>query len=304
MFASLNNYLPNNQQAQTLRGFLSRIGKPVGSGELTHVALRFDAWYINGASPISNLGSVLPIAEASLEYNGVVVPVTFNGARDKTLQPGDFDVVCDEVPASAFGVTTIPRGAVIFIKVKYIFPTTTCRMPYGLVRVGSISGGYSAWFDPAVVTPSSTDALGQWTVTGGSTTGLQSSWTPHLLGRYKSSSAKVWLFVGDSIAMGTGDTTYTRNSGVGWPAITCQDMDGGLPVSFGNIAIHGSTSAYFGFGDKVSSFTKYATHMHVMYGTNDFGTSANGNRTILQNRLASGITTGKVCRTIGSRKPL
>lgn len=56
------------------------------------------------------------ILRADAEYNGVCVPFTWGGAPSRTLVSGDHDIVPDEIPATAFGVSQIPAGATVFIK--------------------------------------------------------------------------------------------------------------------------------------------------------------------------------------------
>ncbi|AAX84849.1 hypothetical protein [Xanthomonas phage Xp15] len=294
MIASMNGITPHNlQDSQNFDNHVARWIYTTGSGKLKSLALRFDAWFINATSAITNTSNPIPIFDASLEYNGVVVPVTFGNIRSKTLQPGDFDVLSDEIQVSAFGVTNIPRGSNVSLKIRYTFPGASAnRMLIGLQRPES-QGGQCRWFNAANTTVSSTDAPGPYTFTGTAPTARQGSYRPGLLGRYEGAFEPIWLFYGDSITMGTGDSDYTRNYGIGWPAEACRIASPNGGLSYGNMAIHGSSTAMSTFGEKIEAPLKYATHVHIGWGTNDFGTSAADPRPTSQPRLTAGVNSMK-----------
>lgn len=71
--------------ADPWRGMVGRVPHRIGGGDVTHLALIFDAWYLSAGSKgaVTPLPNNYTIHSAVIEWNGVAVPVTFGGAATR-----------------------------------------------------------------------------------------------------------------------------------------------------------------------------------------------------------------------------
>ncbi|TCP95280.1 hypothetical protein C8J46_1149 [Sphingomonas sp. PP-F2F-A104-K0414] len=96
-----------------------------GEGVATTSSNNMDACrlpFTTGNAPISTIAFVYStyygqnvkgpgyLLRAHIEYNGIVVVLTFDGVTSRQLVSGEMDVRSDEVPASAFGLTQYPAN--------------------------------------------------------------------------------------------------------------------------------------------------------------------------------------------------
>ncbi len=94
-----------------------------GEGVATTSSNNMDACrlpFTTGNAPVSSIAFVYStyygqnvkgpgyLLRAHIEYNGIVVVLTFDGATSRQLVSGEMDVRSDEIPASAFGLTQFP----------------------------------------------------------------------------------------------------------------------------------------------------------------------------------------------------
>ncbi|MBB5885450.1 SGNH/GDSL hydrolase family protein [Xanthomonas sp. LMG 8992] len=292
LYGTANNVIHNAKDTQASRtGYCVRWPYIVGSGDVQALRLRHDAWCLPGATSVETLlGNTMPIDAVSVEYNGVVVPARFAGARGIVLADGAYDVLSDIIPASAFGVPVIPRGATLYVKVRITMAAAGQYMPTS-ARHTSQSGAQVRWFDPAVTTPSDIDAPGAWTFTGTAPASRTGGYSPVVLAQFAGAEPPVRLIVGDSISQGTGDTSgVSRVTGLGYPGILLADLGDGKAHAFCSVAVHGSVSTVMAQTPRYASYARYANRAIVMYGTNDLGTAGNGvTLAALQARILSGI---------------
>ncbi len=291
----MNNAVANSRDTQASKDFVAiRWPYVIGSGDLNEIRVSLTNWWLNyGTNTLNTTGNTLPVDSMSIEYNGATTPIYFNGSRSVTLIDGDTDIVSDPIYPSAFSTTSFPRGATIYIKMLIKFANTTGTWYTPVTARNAASGGQVRWGDSSVTTMSNIDAAGAWTWTGTTPGSRSNGYAPTIIGRYNGTTPKVWLFVGDSITQGTGDTTgSTRVTGYGWPSRACLDSDDSSnPVSFFNYAVHGSASTLQLADNRILQLYKYATHATLFYGTNDFGNSGTGvTVAAMQSRIQSIVT--------------
>ncbi|QDJ96366.1 hypothetical protein Xoosp13_179 [Xanthomonas phage Xoo-sp13] len=295
MFAVRNAAISNTQDTRAYSNVAQRWQYFTGSGDLAEISVVFNNWSMNATTnSILNPGNDTPIQACSIEINGVTAPVTFSGSRTRTLLNGEDDVVSDAIPASAFGLSSIPRGSTVFIKFIFAMGAPNRNMPISNFRQTS-DGGYCIWYDPASVTVSSVDSPGAFTVTGAvnntNSVVRPFAFMPRIVGRYLPGYAPVWVAVGDSITQGLNDTSANRIGGRGWIGRMLADSDGDSNgLSYCNMGVASALSITSTNSPRFWSAYKYATHGTFMHGTNDFDTSGTGvTVATMQTRATNGI---------------
>ncbi len=95
---------------------LSRVGYWIGQGDVSEVSVMLTSYYS------SDVAGPAFTARCDFEYNGVCVPFTWdNGTTTRLIASGDHDIVAVSIPATAFGVASIPAGARVFVKLEREF---------------------------------------------------------------------------------------------------------------------------------------------------------------------------------------
>lgn len=164
--------------------------------------------YINGPS-FQATGNAFTIEDASIESpTGVVVPLTFSGARSKEVPDGTVKVVSDEVGASAFSLSKFTRGELYWLKGTGSVPVNGNSIPTTSATVTAYTGSQSGWYDSAATTLSSTDAAGAYTFTGTALTSGNAI-KPIVIGRPLADDIDEnpsYYWVGDSLTAGSTDS--------------------------------------------------------------------------------------------------
>jgi hypothetical protein len=302
LIAGMYNTITNGSEARAYTNCAISWTYTLGSGALSHVALLCSAWRASyGTNQIlANLND-FTLDAATIEYNNISVPVTFGGATSRAFAAADAFVESDVIPATAFGVSSIPVGALIRVKMLVHNAAVSQYLPTANRHIAS--GGQVWWYNPANTMISNINTVGAFTSTGTTTDKRNNGWTPQLLGRYVSSAAKVWGVFGDSITQGTGDTGGTaRTTGLGWAGFAMVDADGtSNPQSYVNWAVHGSATVLAtANAANYYPITKYITHAILMWGTNNFGTTGTG-QTLAAVQTAFDTVAGALKSTSGSR---
>ena len=220
----------------------------------------------NSTGEMQSTGNGIPMAKVSVQAFGVSVPVTWAGSRTHTVADGEGDAACDEIPASAFGVSAIPAGTVLLFKVEVLFAGDAV-VPYSF-RPSNETANTRFWrYDPTATQISDVDATGATTFTGAAPMSRNGGWHPIVIGRAVSRSAKAIGAIGDSITAGTGDALL--ENGMGWfqRAIKKFSAKPGT-INFGvasSFTVAGSTDSRI-----MNLITKYTPDgVSVFYGTND-----------------------------------
>lgn len=296
LFATRNNMINNTQDTRGYTNVAQRWQYTTGSGSLTEISAIFNNWSMSANSnSILNPGNDVPIQACSIEINGVTAPVTFGGSRTRTLLNGEDDVVSDAIPASAFGLQSIPRNTTVYIKFIFAMTAINLNMPISNFR-NTTDGGYCIWYDPTAVTVSSVDSPGAFNVTGAvnntNSVVRPFAFQPRLVGKYLPGYEPVWVSVGDSITQGLNDNSAgVRIGGRGWIGrmLAGTDSDSN-PLSYCNLGVASALSITSTNSPRYWSAYKYATRGTFMHGTNDFDTSGTANTVAtVQTRVTNGI---------------
>lgn len=270
-----------------LSACLVRWGHTIGSGDVASLQLMTHGWVELSSAGYTALGNTYTIEEISVEANGVVVPVTFGGARSKIINPGDTEVMTDTLLPSAFGLTSFVRGATVWTKARLSVPTTSSVLPNIARSTAGRTGQQVNWYDPTVTFPSSTDVTGVYTATGTSMAGgaRLTAWCPMVVGKFVSGDPKTIIAFGDSITQGVGDSRTPVN-GTGWFHRMLTDADGvSNPYAGMNCAVSGDVASNQKLNTKMLALSKYARFGVDALGTNDIGLSGTGNTTTIRANL-------------------
>lgn len=264
--------------------------------DLKDIVLSLNNFYL-GASSETNTGNAVTLVEMSVEApNGVVVPVTFSGLRSKTLANGDYNVQADAIAAAAFGLATIARASIFWVKGIVTVPVAGNAVPQSnAISNGDYANSHSYWYDTAATTPSSTDVAGVYTATGTAFTSVSAGFRPIMLG-HPVNDGDSFIAIGDSIGQSLNDASA---SGV-WGKAFIQRAMGNYGVSprpCMNFCINSARSTLLTTGTKWKAFIPYATKAIDEFGTNDVddGTSVATIKTRL-GTLWTAFTTGGISK--------
>lgn len=210
--------------------------------------------YYNGSvgSPTNNANNIS--VKASIEINGNIVPVTFNGdgTRTVTITPGKI-IYSDPTPCIINPTDTV------YIR-TYFDAGTGGYIPINtrLCMINSVKDGFTA----------GSDLTDSGTVTD---TTLTDSYTASIILGATKDKKNSYLILGDSIADGTGDEIQVANGGKGFiaRALTSQ----GLP--WNKISMGGETVDY-ALRNLYMRRPFFNDHNNVIvnYATNDLSTSS------------------------------
>lgn len=273
---AVKNLLPNSSMNQTGCDSLAfrchyQIAKDTSSILISH-----NGWNIAFGGQ-SNTGNTQTITQASFEYGptGAVVPITFNGARSKTIASGAIDQQSDEVTAARFGVSVIPAGTTIYVKGIITVPTGGF-IPQTAFIENSGSGTQTFMYDSTATFPSSVDSPGNFTFTGTAPTNKSQSFMVILLGRPVADKLSI-IGIGDSITTYFNDGDFTPTSGGSYFQRALRNATNTAWSAGINCSRSGATTLDFiGSNTNWSNYIKYCNAASFYLGTNDFGTSGTG----------------------------
>jgi hypothetical protein len=264
------------------------------------------SWYnwlftIFGVTDISNSFDILKM---SIEKDGAAssVPVTFGGLRNKTLLSGATDQVCDRIPASAFGLGSLPAGR-YWLRIQVRVNTSGHYLPAGIPYTGNGGGSFPTsvgWqYDPTEnPTVPDVDSVGNITLGNGAGAGLQKPPSPIFLAEFVTPQP-TYAGIGDSIMEGANDL-LTGNGFRGFfartlatPALTGSRLGG---INFG---MSGSGPVMWqGAGmSKAIVYLKYCRHAITEHGTNVF--LSGGSPSILNSLKSDTQTIWNILRSNG-----
>lgn len=268
--------IPNAQVTSatlgTRRSYKTRQPEFIGAGCTEGFRLYFDRWSMQNGIVLPVGDEVLQQVSVSLDDGTTWAKVTFGGADSLTLASGAKQVPSDIVTPSMLGLTTFARGRKLWIKIVGNHPAGSDM----LLHVGAkMTGGYSAYFDPATQSPTAYSAANFTFVSGENVQNLGRGATC-LIGRPDSASAGAVIGLGDSILDGANDTlTSMRSTGFGYfqaAQVGASDAD---PIPGLNLTRNGTTTAHWLNATARTywePYLAYATMVVDNLGTNDFGT--------------------------------
>ena len=212
------------------------------------------------------------IVEAIIEANGTFQPVTWNSNRTKTITATDDNILCDEIPASAFGLEKFTKGTTVYFKGIIEDNGSLGGLPYTQFKTAYFTGQQSFFYDTATTTASATDVTGPYTFTG-ATDNRSQGCMPILLGRPLIDGVSC-IGYGDSIMDENNDSgnTYPHH-GIGFFNRAMHDGTGNALYPAINTARSGSSTE--DIGQTEIELAKYARYAIDEMGTNDLGTINN-----------------------------
>ena len=239
-----------------------------GSGAFKSLQLRFDnlAWDV---STIAGPGNAITILAAYMVCNGVSKQVTFGGATSITLANGQYEVLCDTVLPTDFGLTEFAPNTPVAARHEISCPVGG-RIPF---KGFSDTGNRGFWYDPTVTTVTNLSAAS--TAADLATTGTAPSGGSfkfgtacNLVGEFVTGDPRTIIRLGDSFRERGPNNSADLNAALRSPQIAgCQVGHSGSEV--GLITSYPEISA---------SFFKYANVVDEEFGTN----SVNSNRSLAQ----------------------
>lgn len=240
----------------------------------TSLSVLYGNWWLANATA-SEVGAAdtLILQEVALEYNGHVVELTFGGSSSHTMASGANDVAWDEVPASAFGLSVIPQGAVVFVRTLGTYGVG--NMPAYSNRL-LLSGEQTFRFDRSTNLTYSVagQATGVLTTPTGADTNAGIHTPQALLGRIDATKPS-WVLIGDSILDNNADRVGNGQNGGGWGSRGC--FSSSVPCF--KFTINGHRAQYYASNHALrSALLKYVSRGVCGLGINDV---ANG-RTFAQ----------------------
>ncbi len=265
----------NAKESRTLLNYVTRFNHVVGGGNLVDFQACFNAWLMPAAStgPLDDLGNDFTIVKMSLEHNGVIYPVTFNGgSRTVNIINGVNDKRCDTVTvATAWSKPYLVIDDEFQVKLEILLPTTAAAMHFS-PRSTTDATGNQCWFYDGTATTlvNDTDSPGPYTSTGAAPQLRSTGYSPWFVGNYTTADTVALVAEGDSITAGTGDNQQNK-SGRAW----LQRMVGLMSAkpSCLNLAIHGSNAQAGTTDPRILYWYPFCTHGWIFKGTNDFATN-------------------------------
>ncbi|WP_157826880.1 SGNH/GDSL hydrolase family protein [Macromonas nakdongensis] len=229
-------------------------------------------YYISGTRVETNNTNDMTL-QAHFEIPGAPTPVvvaTFSGVSSVLLTAGKDLQLCDEIPASAFGLTEIPAGTDVYC----VSEVTVATVGQNFIRTISSSGQNAesgsdegGWFGPTTATAVGTG--GALTVPGGGSSTSTLYFPSCVLGRFKTPQPSAILF-GSSLVTGQADNPGYGGNGGGFYPRGLYNVGSGRAIGWARQA-YGGTAAHQAVGNttKQAKVWAYATHFICELGSND-----------------------------------
>ncbi len=246
-----------------------------GSGHSRTFQQMDNGWYANSGTATTDIGNSFQIVGASLEYNGISVPVTWGGVSTRTILSGETEVLSDEIPCTAFGVSQFTQNTTAWYEAE-VLVSSVAQLPYCAQKNRSHRAGSQAlYLDKAATTiTNGTGQVGAFTFTGTAPVEVSGfGYCPFFIGKFLTGDPKVFVAIGDSIMAGFGDVGTPSPVGTGY-AQRMAYGDGSNIYAMMNISRSGSSAfVYLTSSGRLAALAKYGNRALDNFGTNDFGTS-------------------------------
>ena len=279
LYASTENFIPWKENNQA--GYDSQITSYeyiTAGGDLESVTLQFGARIFRKDSALSEAAvNDINIIAVSVQTDTQTTPVTFSGNRSVTVSAGVASLLSDSIPASALGLTTIPNGTKLIVKVQ-VNVGADGYVPTTIWDRNATENGRVVWFNEGVHTVSSVDDLG--TITYGENVAFSKlGYHCHLLGVHTAPATAI-VARGDSLTYGTGDLSASDN-GFGWFRRMCQSSNGEFAML--HMAVAGSYSPDWLDDPFAIELFQHANYGIIGLGTNDINYTPRSLETITAN---------------------
>lgn len=179
----------------TTLNFVSVCKYYIGSGPVQALRASLDNYYYAlvgspgaGGGGEINPGNAVVIDEASFNNGTVTAPITFSGARSKSLADGDVRILADTVYVTSLGYSSMPRDTALFVKLRG-HVASNGQFIVGGRSSSEFTGMQGAVYDPAATLISSTDATGVYTVLSGTALStITFAYCPQVAGYFNAST--------------------------------------------------------------------------------------------------------------------
>lgn len=268
--------------------FKGRLYYRTGCNPISEIQLPFSNWYLvatNSSATETNGANDVTITKLAIEYNGVTVPVTYQGSRSFTVAAGTAVQLTDAVSASAFGVSSIPANADVYVRVLL---DITAGQSFPSYPMFTEDKGYR--YDPSGGnTSDDVDSTGVMAVPTSADGSNQPPFAPiGLFGRY-TRATKSLLFLGDSIVTSSNDANTQGNAGGCW----IRRAAWAAGIGYFGFTIGSYAAGYWSLANtKRKALLGYFTDALNELGLNDIGpggTPITANRGIWTDLRAGGI---------------
>lgn len=269
-FASAFGAPPNDRYySSTYSNIICEAEHLIGSGARSVLRLMIPNWAITSG----NNTHAARITVASVECNGVRVPITFGGLVSVTIPAGQAKQESDDILPSAFGLTQFDVGRRLFVTFGGPAVTGTNRFILGN-RKSPTPRCKMYQYNPATTTPSS--GPGALSFAGSDfvafNPGGNTEIAHGLIGKFVGADAPVYVACGDSIEWGLGAPDRVDGIG-GWLHRGFFDADlVSNPIAHQFFCLSGKKyQDFLAVSSQVGQWCAYANRGYDGLGTNDFG---------------------------------
>ncbi|WP_156420091.1 hypothetical protein [Aureimonas sp. N4] len=269
-----NNVLPTSGSKTRFKG---RRAYPFGLFTPPSIQPTFCPWWTNGTYAQREVAAAqdITITKASVVYNGVSVPVTYNGSRTFTIPAGVAEFSCDPIPPTAFGVSQFaPRS---FVEYRHLFDLVAGQSaPY----CDYSTDFNQSWRGTTSDLGDDVDATGPMTVSN-TPDALNIFFPSMMLGVLPVGATSLGL-LGDSIFRQQNDTGGLGRAGGGYTKRAAYAE--GIP--FVTMAVGGRTAEQTANSPKLLSLLEAGrfTDIHIGLGTNELAGSRDLSLIMADNR--------------------
>lgn len=253
-----------------------------GKSAITSIGASWTNYYIDISRNQIVIGNAVML-RAHIEIPGAPTPVVqlnFAGASSGLIPDGSTDFPSDLLPASAFGLTTIPAGQVFYVVTEFTVALNEA-LPCGPAPVDTGEGGT---YGDGTATQIGT--AGTITNQSGGAVTTAIPIPAAVIGRTAFPIASA-VFEGDSILFGAGDGGPSNVGGGGGESAGgfaprgAWDIGSGYALPWIRQSRTGSTAQQAAANySMLSGVWKYATHFFLTLGSNDLNTGRSAAQTL------------------------
>lgn len=206
---SAESRVPQMLQTMTTTniGSASKTAHRIGSGDVLSIQIGVNGWAIpTGATAPLQAAASYTFMEMWVTKDGssTGVQVTWGGATTKTINPGDTNILCDAIPASAFGLGSLTRGTKLWVGYRAEVVSTGDQIPMVTADYNPVTNSSIA-YTPGSSTITNLQGSSELGFSG-TTLGIGEAHIPlFMVGRFIGGDKPVFCAIGDSITYGTGD---------------------------------------------------------------------------------------------------
>jgi lysophospholipase L1-like esterase len=270
------NSFPPVASSGTVTNIRFRMPFFIGSGDCSQLVLSSYGFYL-AAAAVTLLPNAYNWVGVTIEKdsNGALLDVTWGASATKTINAGDTDIQCDPILPGNFSapMSKFTVGDKYWVRGEYSV-ASAAQWPQGDLNFnGDFPASIAVKIDPATSTAGPVHGSGN--MAQGNGVGFGSPYVPLILGRFVSGDPKTFVYTGDSLVRGSGDTSNnTRFKGSFQRALT--DADGvSNPLGGMKMAVDGSLADWWNGTNNalLTPYLGYGKYLYEEFGCNEYLTS-------------------------------